>query len=59
MSNIVHLFAKASDDHKQERANDWTDRRLLTAALAAAAVGILLFGAVCFDIGLRIGSSLS
>lgn len=57
MTNIVQLFSQAAEEHHQERRSDSRERRLLALALAAAVAGMLLFGAVCFDIGLRVGAA--
>lgn len=59
MSNVVHLFEKASQEHEDERMDDKRERRRLACGVTAAVLVVLLFGVVCFDIGMRVGAALA
>ncbi len=54
-SNVVSLFKKAQDEYQEERREDHLSRQVGICII----LGALLFGMVCFDVGLRLGTLLA
>lgn len=59
MSNVVRLFEQASQEHEEERMTDQRERRRLACLITATVLGVILFGVLCFDIGMRVGAALA
>lgn len=58
MTNVVQFLQKAEQLAQGERVDDKHERRRLACLIVAAVGGVLLFGALCFDLGFRVAAAL-
>lgn len=49
-NNVVDIFKAAREEHLEERREDYLSRTIAVCVI----VGVILFGAVCFDLGMRV-----
>jgi hypothetical protein len=53
--NVVQLFERAHEEYEQERREDKMSRKISVCIILLA----LLYGALCFDLGVRLGAYLA